>query len=432
MGRDLPTELEILDDWCMQGVAVVDTARIQLRPCSDAFGRHPRKDVSMYARYQAALAELTHSVLANTDLSTLMHQGVTLVAGTLAVAYSAIWEVLPDRNTLVLRQGVGWQDDAVEDTTVEVAPTSLIGTTVLGSTPLVVADWPSETRFSQPPLLRDRNVVSSLYVVIPGQVHPLGSLGVDVPARRMFSDAEISFLQAVANVLALAWERDQTRQTLEQQVENARLLAASQDQAILEERLRLARDLHDSVTQALYGVTLHAQAATRLLAAGDLATTATYLREVEDTAQEALDEMRLMIFELRSPILEQAGLVAALQARLDAVEGRANLHTRLVAGEVGDLPALVEQALYRIAQEALNNALKHAHAQHITVDLRQTQTNVILEVVDDGVGFDPAAVHKTGGWGLCGIAERAAQRGGHLTVQSTPGHGTRVCVELAL
>ncbi len=177
---------------------------------------------------------------------------------------------------------------------------------------------------------------------------------------------------------------------IEQQVEERtraleeQRVAAAHDKAILEERQRLARELHDSVTQALYGVTLHAQAARRLLAAGEVASAADSLGTLQDTAQEALDEMRLLIFELRPPILEQVGLVAAVQARLNAVEGRANLQTRLIADEVSALPSVVEQALYRIAQEALNNALKHAHAQRITVHLRQESSRVILEITDDG------------------------------------------------
>jgi signal transduction histidine kinase len=210
------------------------------------------------------------------------------------------------------------------------------------------------------------------------------------------------------------------------------LVAAAQDKAVLEERQRLARDLHDSVTQALYGVTLHAEAALRLLAAGDLTTTAAYLRELRDTAQEALDEMRLLLFELRPPVLEQVGLAAALQARLNAVEGRANLETRLSVEDLGKLPSAVEQALYRIVQEALNNALKHAHARRITVHLLRTDTSVILEVNDDGVGFDVAAAQETGGLGLRGIAERAAQFNGKVTVHSAPGAGTQLRVEIGL
>ncbi|MFL5804049.1 MAG: histidine kinase, partial [Roseiflexaceae bacterium] len=298
----------------------------------------------MYARHQAALAELTQAVLAHTDLSPLMRQAVTLVAHTLAVAYSAIWELLPDQSTLVFRFGIGWQEDAIEGTTVEVATTSPIGSTVLGTTPTIIEDWPSETRFSQPQLLRDHRVISSLCVVIPGPVRPFGSLGLGGTASRMFSDEEIHFLEAVANVLALAIERVQARQVIAQQVEERtreieqQLVATAQDKAVLEERQRLARDLHDSVIQALYSVTLHAQGARRLLASGDVAMATDALRGLQDTAQEALDEMRLLIFELRPPILEQIGLVAALQARLNAVEGRANLQTKLIADTVADLP----------------------------------------------------------------------------------------------
>jgi signal transduction histidine kinase len=226
--------------------------------------------------------------------------------------------------------------------------------------------------------------------------------------------------------------RDLQRQLSDLAIENARLVAEAQDKAVLEERQRLARDLHDSVTQALYGVTLHAEAATRLLAMGDVATAGEYLRELQQTAQEALDEMRLLIFELRPPVLEQVGLVEALQARLVAVEGRANLETRLVVVGAGQLPARIEQEFYRIAQEALHNALKHAHARQLDVALCQAPGQVTLEIADDGAGFDPAAAQGNGGQGLRGIAERVAQLGGRLTVQSIPGAGTRLRVEVPL
>jgi signal transduction histidine kinase len=392
----------------------------------------------MYARHQAALAELTQSVLARTDRRTLMGRAVTLAAHTLAVAYCAIWEQLPDGDALVFRAGAGWQEDRGEDMTVEVGSASPINSALAGATPTIVADWLSETRFSRPQALRDRGVISSAYVVIPGDVHPFGVLGVDVTASRLFNDEEIHFLEAVANVVALAIAQGQSHQAIERRVEERtrdieqRLVAAAQDTAVLEERQRLARDLHDSVTQALYGITLHAQAARRLLSSGDGASAADSLRALQNTAQEALDEMRLLIFELRPPVLEQIGLAAALQARLTAVEGRANLQTRLIAEEIDNLPSPVEQALYRIAQEALNNALKHAHAQRITVQLRQAQRRVILEIADDGLGFDPAGACQNGGLGLRGIAERVAQLDGTLTLQSTPGSGTRLSVEVAL
>src|SRR5262245_50683688 len=121
----------------------------------------------MYARHQAALAELTQAVLTGADLSVLMRQAVTFVADTLAVAYSAIWEYLPERGILVLRFGVGWRENGMDGTTIQVAATSPIGSSVLSAIPVIVADWRSETHFSQPPLLRGHGVISSVSVVIP-------------------------------------------------------------------------------------------------------------------------------------------------------------------------------------------------------------------------------------------------------------------------
>jgi signal transduction histidine kinase len=392
----------------------------------------------MNAAQQAALVELTQAVLANAELPVVMRRTATLAAHALALEYTAIWELLPERSALVLRAGYGWQAGAEGNITVGAGAASPVGYAVLRDVPVVVADWRHEKRVSQPDPLRDQQVVSGLYVAISGQDELFGALSADSGVCRTFSGAEILFLQAVANVLALAIQRDQSSRAIKQQVEGRtraieqRLLAAAQNQAVLEERQRLARDLHDSVTQALYGITLHAQAAWRLLASDEVATAAESLRALQETAQEALDEMRLLIFELRPPILEQVGLAAALQARLTAVEGRANLQTRLIADGIGHLSSVVEQALYRIAQEALNNALKHAHAKHITVQLRQAHSHMALEIIDDGVGFDPAVATRNGGLGLRGIEERVAQLEGRLTVRSAPGSGTQLCVELVL
>lgn len=211
--------------------------------------------------------------------------------------------------------------------------------------------------------------------------------------------------------------------------ENAGLVSRVQDKAILEERQRIARDLHDSVTQALYGISLYAEAAMRRLEAGDVTIVAQHLSALQETTLEALQEMRLLIFELRPPLLAQEGLTAALQTRLEAVEGRSNIETKLVVERLPQLPATTEHSLYRIAQEALNNTLRHAHAKHVTVSLRQEHNTLILEIVDDGIGFEPTMVSDNGCLGLRGIKERVAQLGGWLTVASVPGAGTLVRVE---
>jgi signal transduction histidine kinase len=228
---------------------------------------------------------------------------------------------------------------------------------------------------------------------------------------------ETSLLKAIGHQIGVA-------------VENAQLYEQAQQLAIIKERSRLARDLHDSVMQSLYGATLYAEAAARQLTSGDRDMAVGHLREIRGTTQEALREMRLLIFELRPPILKQEGLVAALQARLEAVEARVGLETQLQAETNGRLPRQVEEGLYRIAQEALNNTLKHAQARHVVVRLDRTDGHVSLEITDDGCGFDLGAAQEHGGFGLCGMEERAMRLGGKLTVASEPGTGTKIRVEV--
>jgi signal transduction histidine kinase/ligand-binding sensor domain-containing protein len=207
--------------------------------------------------------------------------------------------------------------------------------------------------------------------------------------------------------------------------------ALAQEQAaaaVSAERNRLARELHDSATQSLYAVTLYADAATQLLSSGEIEPAAENLLKLRGTAKEALGEMRMLIFELRPPILAEQGLAAALRARLDAVEGRAGLKTELHVEGESRLPSHVEEGLYRIAVEALNNALRHAQARCISVSLGFDPYAARLQVADDGIGFDPAAVRMAGGLGLRGMAERAEEMGGTWRVDSSPGTGTRVTI----
>lgn len=213
-------------------------------------------------------------------------------------------------------------------------------------------------------------------------------------------------------------------------IENARLQQQAQDFAALEERQRIARDLHDSVTQTLYSISLSGEAAVRLLGSGDHHTAEGYVRRVRDAAQEALQEMRLLLLELHPPVLEQEGLVAALQARLEMLEGRAAVQTELDVEGEERLPLGVKEAIYRIAQEILNNVLKHAQAKRVSVRLHFGRKRVWLEVRDDGVGFEPATVLTKGGLGLRGMEERAALVAGTFSVESAPGRGTTVRLEV--
>ena len=219
------------------------------------------------------------------------------------------------------------------------------------------------------------------------------------------------------------------RQQVSQVAELRRLRRQAEDLAVLQERQRLARELHDSVTQSLYGISLHAEAATRALSSGNSEPVASNLREIRDTTRDALGEMRLLLFELRAPILQEQGLAAALRARLQVVEARSGLATTFEAQEKERLAPEQEQELYRVAQEALNNVLKHAHAGRVDVRLVVTDARATLEVADDGVGFEPGAAGGQG-FGLPGMRERVERLGGSLCIDSAPGAGTRVHVEV--
>lgn len=197
-----------------------------------------------------------------------------------------------------------------------------------------------------------------------------------------------------------------------------------------EERLHLAQELHDSVSQAVFTLSLYGEAASRLLASGDVRTTAEYLDEIGTTAHEALQEMRLLVFGLLPPILAQDGLVAALRARLESIEGRAGLRTTLKSGGLQRLSPRLEEALYRISQEALNNVIKHSKATSVTISLEQLPHTIQLQIIDDGIGFNTEASPNSGGMGLRSMITRCEGLGGELSIESSPGRGTRVQMEV--
>jgi len=251
---------------------------------------------------------------------------------------------------------------------------------------------------------------------VGGQI--VGVLCVIREVEQQFSVEEVALLASIADQVGVV-------------VENARLRRQAELAAVMEERERLARELHDSVTQSLYSLTLLAGGGKRLAKAGTLANLADYFTDLGEIAQQALKEMRLLVYELRPSILEQGGLVGALQQRLDSVEGRAGVEARLLVEDTVQLPALVEEGLYRIAQEALNNALKHAMATSVTVRVYRDDGQLVMVVKDDGVGFEPDALSDTGGIGLISIRERVEKIGGKLDILTAPGQGTTIQVSVA-
>jgi signal transduction histidine kinase len=205
-------------------------------------------------------------------------------------------------------------------------------------------------------------------------------------------------------------------------ITNARLYERSRELSVLEERARLARELHDAVTQKLFSIRAHARAAAVLAGRGDCREAGTEIEAVGALGAEAHAELRAIIDGLAPPDLTEAGLAESLR-RYAALAGRAHNVDVTVTAPVAT-PAFgheVDAALYRVAQEALHNALRHSGATHVRVAL----TAKGLEVADDGHGFAPES-SLARGLGLASMRKRAAAVGGTLLVTSAPGSGTRV------
>ncbi|MEU7031851.1 GAF domain-containing sensor histidine kinase [Streptomyces sp. NPDC046275] len=212
---------------------------------------------------------------------------------------------------------------------------------------------------------------------------------------------------------------------------NARLYERSRELTIAEERSRLAHELHDAVSQKLFSLRLTAQAAAALVDR-DPARAKGELQQVAALAAEAADELRAAVVELRPAALDEDGLVHTLRTQVQVLDRAHSARVTFDAVGVRALPAAQEEALLRVAQEALHNALRHSGAGLVTVALtRSGAGGVLLAVTDDGKGFEPSTVRSAGRHlGLVSMRDRAAGVGGILTVTSAPGRGTTIEMEV--
>jgi PAS domain S-box-containing protein len=260
-------------------------------------------------------------------------------------------------------------------------------------------------------LIRDEPWSVIVSMPLMHQDTPVGALNAFYASGQRPPEIDMSFLRAMADQATSA-------------VDYARLLRASRDNVALEERQRLARDLHDSVSQAVYGIALGARSAMELLSKDPLQVREP-LEYVLRLSEAALAEMRALIFELRPEALEREGLTGALRHHTEVLRARHGIEVEESFAEEPAMSWESKQALYRIAQEALHNAGRHGRAKHVGIALSQDDSQIRLEVWDDGVGFDPEGAHP-GHFGLNTMRERANDLGGSLEIESRPRAGTRV------
>ncbi len=249
-------------------------------------------------------------------------------------------------------------------------------------------------------------------LIVKGNI--IGILRIDHVEPDRFSEQDAKLVQAFANQAAVA-------------IENARLYEQAQILASLRERHRLARDLHDSVSQALYGISLGAQTARTLLERYPDNPTALqepldYLISLSDAA---LTEMRALIFELRPETLEKEGLVEVLTKQAKAIQTRHNLEVSTSFIEEPMLPLEIKEALYRVVQEAVNNTIKHARATELGINMKMDGDWLVFEIWDNGRGFN-SEVEYPGHYGLISMRERLEYYGGRLEIISEPGQSTLI------
>ncbi|MFI8234468.1 GAF domain-containing sensor histidine kinase [Streptomyces sp. NPDC085900] len=211
---------------------------------------------------------------------------------------------------------------------------------------------------------------------------------------------------------------------------NARLYERSRELTIAEERSRLAHELHDAVSQKLFSLRLTAQAAAALVDR-DPSRAKGELQQVAALAAEAADELRAAVVELRPAALDEDGLVATLRTQVQVLDRAHSARVSFDSQGVRALPSAQEEAVLRVAQEALHNALRHSGAEHVDVTLTRHGTAAVLRVTDDGCGFDPKAIRRAGRHlGLVSMRDRTSGVGGRLTVESAPGKGTTIEMEV--
>ncbi|OQY22652.1 MAG: hypothetical protein B6I34_05630 [Anaerolineaceae bacterium 4572_32.1] len=377
---------------------------------------HLEQKVSHRTEELATLNAIAAVVSRSLDLEEILNNALEETLAIMNLTQGQAFILEKETRTLLLKAHRGLPEEVIRYTARQPLELGAAGQAMQEGQPIVkkVADYP-ESKLKE--MVEKEGMQQVISVPLMAKGKTLGAIDLGSCSLRSVSAEELSLLAAIGHQVGVA-------------IENAQLYEQAQQLAVVKERNRLARDLHDSVTQSLYGVTLYAEAAARQISSGQADMAVGHLREIRGTAQEALREMRLLIFELRPSILQSDGLAAALQARLEAVEGRVGLETKCNIDQDVRLSPEAEEGLYRVAQEALNNTLRHAQAGSVTVHLSQNKQSVILEIVDDGVGFDPATAQEQGRFGLRGMEERAARMGGKLTVHSNPGEGTRVRVEV--
>jgi signal transduction histidine kinase len=312
-----------------------------------------------------------------------------------------------------------WDKEVLRRVPVPTVPGLMAWFYLRSQLPVVVEDLARETRFAPCELLLAHGVKSGIAVPIAGGKRPFGVLEANTKQLRKFSDDEVNFVWSVASVLATAIEQLRAAEELGENRKQLRVLSSKLLEAQEAERRAVARELHDDFGQVLTAIKLN------------------LMRRDRDDAESialvngAIARMRDLAHDLRPPMLDELGLAASLRWYVEREARRAGLefHLALAPPEQRPPPG-VEIASFRVAQEALTNVVRHAHARRVDIELCVVEGDLELLVRDDGAGFDVGgAQHRARrgeSQGLLNMQERVALAGGEMKIDSVPGRGALV------
>ncbi|HEY2380137.1 MAG TPA: PAS domain-containing protein [Terriglobia bacterium] len=344
-------------------------------------------------RQQDAILQFSRQALAGGDTSSLLHEAAAVVTKTLRVDYCNIMELTHDGTGLILRTSTGWDPALVNQIALPSGAQSAGGYAVLHNEAVAFEDIGSETRFSATAIYRRYGIFSGGVVPIPLVDRPFGVISALTTVRRVFSEEDMRFLQSLGNILAAALQR--------------RFLEGIVIEIAEREQRRIGQELHDGVCQNLVSIGLFAKSFQTRLARSSIHQSRK-ARELVGLVCDAASQVREIARGLIPADLDGQNLIAALRALAGSIEKRTGISCRFRrVGQVVIPENVTAYHLFRIAQEAVNNAVKHSHGKHIWIVMRTDDNRIALSVRDDGIGL-PAEPERSKGVGLQTMAYRAS------------------------
>jgi nitrate/nitrite-specific signal transduction histidine kinase len=361
-----------------------------------------------------AINEVSRRISSILSLDELLPYVVSSLQETFKYYNVNIFLLEPDSNSLVLKAGSGGYKGAAPIGWSMKVTEGIVGWVVQSCEPLMTNDVSKEPTYLFVPELADTK--SELVVPIQVGNEILGVLDIQSAELNAFDEIDLFTAQTIADQVAIA-------------IENARLYRETRDMAVIEERNRIAREIHDTLAQGFTGIVLQLEAAEQALGQ-DTTGTQEHLDRARKLARESLNEARRSVWALRPHALEQLSLIETLDQETEKFTQDSGIKASFnTSGNKRTLPADMENALLRICQESLTNVKKHAQASQVEVNLSFVGEAVKLSIHDNGVGFD-SAVTADGSFGLIGMKERTRLMRGTMVVQSEVGKGTLIEVIL--